>query len=32
VDAMSVFEIVKLSTQYDCTRLKSEAGTLFTLQ
>jgi hypothetical protein len=32
VDAMSVFQMVKLSTQYDCTRLKAEAPTLFTLQ
>lgn len=32
VDATSVFEMVRLSTKYDCTRLKSEAATLFTLQ
>ena len=32
VDSTSVFEMVRLSTKYDCTRLKSEAATLFTLQ
>jgi hypothetical protein len=32
VDNMSVFEMDRLSTQYDCTRLKAEAGTLFKLQ
>lgn len=32
VDNMSVFEMVRLTTKYDCTRLKSEAATLFTLQ
>ena len=32
VDAMSVFEMVKLSSQYTCTKLRAEADTLFTLQ
>ncbi len=32
VDSTSVFEMVRLSTQYTCTRLKQEAATLFTLQ
>lgn len=32
VDSTSVFEMVRLSSQYTCTRLKQEAATLFTLQ
>ena len=32
VDAMSVFEMVKLTGEYSCTQLKAEADTLFTLQ
>lgn len=32
VDATSVFEMIRLSSQYTCTRLKQEAATLFTLQ
>ena len=32
VDTTSVFEMIRLSSQYTCTRLKQEAATLFTLQ
>lgn len=32
VDSTSVFEMIRLSSQYTCTRLKQEAATLFTLQ
>lgn len=32
VDAMSVFEMVKLPSQYPCTQLRAEADTLFTLK